>query len=93
MDKNNCKLKKLYKCIKANISAIWQHNIMLHIPPTKVLSSPNRSNKQKDKSHTKEPTFRKMEVYVKRGQENGPKVKEDKTERATGLGRRTREKI
>ena len=55
MDKNNRKLKILYKCIKANTSAIWQH--MLHIPPTKAYSSPNRSNKQKDKSHTKEPAY------------------------------------
>ena len=38
-----------------------------------------------DKSHTKEPTFRKMEVMGKRGQENGPKAEKDKTERATGL--------
>ena len=45
MDKNNCKLKILYKGIKANSSAIWQH--MLHIPPTIVII-PNRSNKQKD---------------------------------------------
>ena len=37
MDKNNCKLKILYKYIKANTSAIWQH--MLHIPPGKVLVS------------------------------------------------------
>ena len=38
MDKNNCKLKILYKCTKANNnSAIWQH--MLHISPTKVLFS------------------------------------------------------
>ena len=37
MDKNNCKLKILYKCIKANTSAISQH--MLHILPTKVLIS------------------------------------------------------
>ena len=37
MDKDYCKLKLLYKCIKANTSAIWQH--MLHIPPTKVLIS------------------------------------------------------
>ena len=33
MDKSNRKLKILYKCIKANTSAIWQHR--LHIPPTK----------------------------------------------------------
>ena len=34
MDKNNRKLKLLYKYIQANTSAICQH--MLHIPPTKV---------------------------------------------------------
>ena len=34
MYKNNCRLKMLYKCIKANTLAIWQH--MLHIPQTKV---------------------------------------------------------
>ena len=28
-----------------------------------------------------------------KGQENGPKTEKDKTERATGLGRRTREEI
>ena len=70
-----------------NAIAIWQH--MLHIPPTKY-SSPNRSKKQKNKSHTNEPTFRKMEVWGKSGQENGPKPEENKTERATGLGRRRR---
>ena len=52
-------------------------------------SSPNRSNKQKDKSHTKEQTFRKMEGWGKRG----PKAEKNQTERATGLGRRTREGI
>ena len=31
-----------------------------------------------------------MEVYGKRGQENGPKAEKDETERETGLGRRTR---
>ena len=34
-----------------------------------------------------------MEVQEKRSQENGPKAEKDKTERATGLGRRTREDI
>ena len=35
-DKNNRKLKILYKCIQANNTSaiIWQH--MLHIPPTKI---------------------------------------------------------
>ena len=51
----------------------------VHIPPTKV---PN-SSKTKQKNHTKEPTFRKMEVHGKRGQENGPKTEKDKTETAT----------
>ena len=34
-----------------------------------------------------------MEVWGKRGQEDGPKAEKDKTERVTGLGRRTREEI
>ena len=34
--------------------------------------------------------FQKMEVQEKKSQENGPKVEKDKTERATGLGRRYR---
>ena len=34
-----------------------------------------------------------MEVNGKRSQENGPKAEKDKTERATGLGRRTKEEI
>ena len=39
-------------------------------------SSPNRSKKRTKKRHTKEPTFRKMKVMGKRGQENGPKAEE-----------------
>ena len=52
--------------------------------------SSNRSQKKKKekKSHTKEPTFQKMEV-----QGNGPKAEKDKTARATGLGRRTKEEL
>ena len=35
-----------------------------------------------------------MEVlHTKKGQENGPKAEKNKTERATGLGRRTRQEI
>ena len=34
-----------------------------------------------------------MEVQGKKDQENGPKTEKDKTERVTGLGRRTREEI
>ena len=33
-----------------------------------------------------------MEVYAKRSQGNWPKAEKDKTERPTGLGRRTRER-
>ena len=39
---------------------------------------------KKDKSHTKERAFRKMEVQRKRSQANGPKAAKDKTEGATG---------
>ena len=53
-------------------------------------SSPDRS--KNNKSQTKEPTFRKMEVYGKRSQENGSKAEMDKTEREKGLGRRTIER-
>ena len=52
-------------------------------------SSPNRSKKQ-NKNHTKSPPFGKWRFRGKRGQENGPKAETDKTERATGLGRRKR---
>ena len=34
-----------------------------------------------------------MEVYRKRGQENGPNAEQDMIERAIGLGRRTIEDI
>ena len=54
-------------------------------------SSHNRSKKQKQE--TKEPTFRKMEVYGKGNQENGAKAEKDKTERAIRLGRGTKEEI
>ena len=33
-----------------------------------------------------------MELKGKRGQENGPKAEKDQAERATGLGKRTRER-
>ena len=56
-------------------------------------SSPNRSNKNIIKSHTKEPTFQKMKVLGKTDQENLPKAEKDKIEIAAGLGRRTRDDI
>ena len=54
-------------------------------------SSPNYTQKKKNQSHTKEPTFRKMEVY--RGKKVRRMGQKDKTERTTGLGRSTREDI
>ena len=55
-------------------------------------SSLNRSKeKTGEKSHTKELIFREMEVYGKIIPENGPKAEKDKTERATGLDRRTKQ--
>ena len=66
---------------------------MLHIPQTEILISyPLKKTKNKNKSQTK-PTFRKIEVWGKRSQENGPKAEHAKTERATGLGRRTKQEI
>ena len=75
----------------------------MHIPPTKrhvtaphppkkpnPTTTPN-PNKQTNKSHTKEATFREMEVYGKKSQQTGPKAEKDQTEIATGVGRRTRE--
>ena len=71
MDKNNRRLKILYKC-----SAIWQHICCTYHQLN--YSSPNRS-KEKKKRKKKEPhkikrayTFRKMVVQGKRSQENGP---------------------
>ena len=91
MDKNNRKLKILYKCIKA--SAIWQH--MLHIPPTKVLiSKPIEQTNKKTRAIQKRLPLRKNGNWgKKRYQENAPKAEKDKTERSTGLGRRTRDEI
>ena len=58
-------------------------------------SSPNRSLKQnkKQEPHIKEPTFQKTEIYGGKGQDNGPKSEKDQRERATGLGRKTRDEI
>ena len=34
-----------------------------------------------------------MKIFLEKGQKNGPAGRKDKTERVTGLGRRTREEI
>ena len=61
---------------------------MLHIPPTKVLISYSLKQK-KGKSHTKSLPFGKWR-FREKDQENGPKAAKDKTERARGLGRKTK---
>ena len=67
MDKNNRKLKLLYKCIKANTSAICCTYHQLKY------SSPNRSNKQKQKKKTraaqKSPPFENGGLGEKRSGE------------------------
>ena len=64
---------------------------MLHIPPTKKVkySSPNHSKKRPTQ---KSLPFGKWR-FREKGHDNGTKAEKDKAERATGLGRRTKEEI
>ena len=78
MDSNNEKLKILYKCMKANTIAIC--------------CTYHRSSKQRQEPH-KIAYLSENGGLGGKSQENGPKAEKDKTERATGLGRRTREEI
>ena len=64
MDKSNRKLNILYKCIKANTSAIRQHN-MLHIPPTKILIPKPLKNKTTKKATQKSLPFEKLRFREK----------------------------
>ena len=57
MGKNNGKLKILYKCIKANTS-----NMAAYAAHTTNQPSTHLLAAQQNKSHTKEPTIREMEV-------------------------------
>ena len=79
----------IYICTKVNTSAIWQH--MLHIPPQLKYSSPNRSKKQRATKNSL--SFRKWRFRAGKSQENGQNAEQEKTERATGLGRRTKEEV
>ena len=49
-------------------------------------SSPYHSKKKKDKKDTQKCLPFKNWRFRETGQENGPKIEKDKTERATGLG-------
>ena len=63
MDKNNRKLKIKYKYIKANTSAISQHNICCTYHQLKY---PSPNSWEKKKRHTKELTFRKKKDLGKK---------------------------
>ena len=63
---------------------------MLHIPPTNLLPAAKQEPYQKNLSLNGNI----KEFFCKKVQENGPAGrKKDKTERATGLGRKTRVEI
>ena len=68
----------------ANASAIQQ---LLHTPVTNYHLQPL------NKSHTKKPILTILKNFLEKCQENGPVGRKKKTERATGVGRRTREEI
>ena len=87
MDKNNRKLKILSQCIKVNnTSAIWQHIYAAHTTNQTThlltITAPQKSL-----------VFGNWKLWGKRSHENGPKAEKDKTKRATGLCRKTREQI
>ena len=81
MNRSNKKFKKLYKCITANTSAIWRH--AAHTPDQ--VTSPS--------CYTEAYLLTKNieEFSGKSSGERTSRRKKDKTERVTGLGRRTRE--
>ena len=78
MDKNNRKLKILYKCIMAYGSIDCTYH-----------SSPNCSNKQKQGPHKRVYLSENGGLGKNADQENGPKAEKDK--RSSDSGRRTRE--
>ena len=84
MDRSN---KKIYKCITANTSVIWQH--AEHT--TDQLTSPNCQTGAIQKSLSlNEKYWRNLEKKFRR---KGRQAEKDQTKRVTGLGKRTREEI
>ena len=76
MDRNNDKLKLLYKSIKANTSAVQNH--AAH--PTHQLSSPSPKQDSYQKACV---LMNNTEEFLEKSQENGPVGgKKDKTEKA-----------
>ena len=74
----------LYKCIMANTSAIWQQ--VAHT--TYQLSSPSCSTRAIQKSLTLNAKYLS---FLEKSQKNGPLAENDKTERARGLGKKTKQ--
>ena len=69
---------------------------MLHIPPTNLLllTAKQEPYKIRDRLFCMAPVKKKTKLknFLEKAQENGPAGrKKDKTERVTGLGRKTRE--
>ena len=79
-------IQKLYKCITANTSAIWQH--AAHT--IDQLSSPScwTGTIQKSLSLNEKKCWR---IFGKKFRRMDQQADKDKTERVKGLGRRTRE--
>ena len=84
MDRSN---KKFFKCITANTSAIWQH--AAHT--TDQLTSPSCSTGAMQNSKPLNEKY--WRIFWKKFKRIDRPAEKDKTERVTGLGRRTREEI
>ena len=81
------KIEIWYKCITANTSVIWQH--AAHT--TDQLSSPNCWTGAIQKSLSLNEKY--WRIFLKKFRRKGQQAENDKTERVTGLGRRTREEL
>ena len=87
MDKSNKKNKILHKCLTANTSAIWQH--AAHT--TDQLTSPSRWTGAIQKSLSLHEKY--WRILWKKFRKMDWQAEKVMTERVTGLGRRTREKM
>ena len=87
MDKSNTFFFKLYKCIIANTSVIWQH--AAHT--TDQLTTPNCWTEAVQKSLSLSEKY--WRIYWKKFRRKGQHAEKNKTETVTELGRRTREEI
>ena len=79
--------KKVHKCVTANTSAVWQHSAGT---PASLLLLAARQEPYKNAYFL---TKNIGTIFKKRFRRMGQQAENDKTERVTGLGRRTREEI